>query len=52
LKTLPLAEKLILEMSSKYNGANLQAKGYLQAIEKKTMIVDIKMLCSMLISSE
>ena len=47
-----LVEKLLSELTSKYNTKEVKNSCYVARIEKKTMIHDIKMLCQMLITTE
>jgi hypothetical protein len=51
-KKLPLIEKLLHEISSKYSSRQVADSCYVARIEKKTMIHDIKMLCTLLINNE
>ena len=48
----PLVEKLLAEITGKYTVAQIKDSCYLARLEKKSMIQEIKMLASALVSSE
>lgn len=51
-KKRPLIEKLLDEISDRYNNQEGADSCYLNRIEKNTMIQDIKMLCTLLLTNE